>query len=207
MADQTPVIPFSGSSSPVTGTPTPTLRTTSDFSGLPYRELAMMGARRQSLLFQIPSLDEMASVEDEGFDPFQNDYLSGYEAYAGRFIGITSESHATKIKERIASDQRDQSTLANAGFKGFFAEASGGIMNPSTFIPFVGQATRVGTMATNTARIGAGVALEEMVLQASQATRSIEESYMGVGSSVVLTGLMSAMMPKGSSFSPETQSG
>lgn len=169
-----------------------------DMSSLPLSTIFKAGFDRHSVF----ALDfqDMASFpdDDEGFDPFEGNFLDGYEQYAGRFVNVRNRRGAAIIKQRIDEELRSLDILRNSGGLGVMAEMSGALMNPSTFVPLIGQAAkgqRLAQAISGASRGGVSVGLEEALLQATQETRTGEEVFFNVAGSTVFSGLLAGAVP------------
>jgi len=134
---------------------------------------------------------------DESYDVF--DDLAGYEDYADRLAIARNKRHADQIKTDIDAELEAQKVLESAGGLGIVAGIGAGILSPEVLMP--GGAVVRGTKggysllrtAGNTAKWGAaGMAVSETALQASQQTRTIEESAINIGAGTFLAGVIGA---------------
>jgi len=134
---------------------------------------------------------------EEGFDPI--DYIKDdnrYAPYAEEFAGITNRTAADAKKLQIDREEQDRRTLDAAGGMGVVAQMAAGVVDIPTLLPLGGAALgRTLGMVTGTA-VGAGLdaAVSEAGLQATQATRTTEETLLNVGGSVVLGGALGALV-------------
>lgn len=135
--------------------------------------------------------------EDEGYDVFSD--LGGYEGYADKFIGVESRQEAADIKGRIDRDLEANATIASgSGLEVVGAAIANIAVDPLNLIPIGGVAYRTyrtgGRIlegAAKTAAAGAAVSTaEEVALQQLQEVRTAEESFMNIGATTLLSGLL-----------------
>jgi hypothetical protein len=139
---------------------------------------------------------------EEGFDAI--DYVKDdpeFSPYVEEFAGIFNREAADAMKIQIGREVRDRRTLDAAGATGFIAQAAAGFVDLPTFIPFGGPlmsgarsaggaAVRIGTAA------GIDAAASEAALQATQRTRTTEETIVNIGGSVVLGSALGALVAR-----------
>lgn len=92
---------------------------------------------------------------------------------------------------------KDRQTLAASGWGGTVASVAAGALDPSWFVPIMGEAHAVGEAASITARAARGMAegaiksgISESALQASQVTRTAAESGANIATNTLLMGLL-----------------
>lgn len=132
---------------------------------------------------------------DTTFDPFTD--IAGYEDDASSFIPANSPEDVHNIKLRIDRERARLRTLAEGGALGIVAQLGAGVLDPTMLLPIGGQvwaATRFGRVALSAARtagaVGAGQAVQEAGLQATQLTRPLAESAINIGAATVLGGVL-----------------
>ncbi len=112
---------------------------------------------------------------------------------AGEFEGAASERHAKAIVEDLLYEADLQRKMDSSFWGALAGGLVTGFLDPTTYIPLVGQAARVGRLgkiglyALN-ASLSAGTS--ELALQATQRSRSVQESLMNIGTAGVLGGGM-----------------
>lgn len=140
---------------------------------------------------------------EEGYDPYEQEDLVGYEMYAESFIDSKSHAETYHIKMMIDQELEDRKTLAAAGGHGLVAQMAAGVTDP-IYLPLMltglGQA-RLGSNAMqafrNTAAVGAFSEIPaEAAKQATQETRTLQESAINVGGAALLSGLLGAGVSK-----------
>lgn len=135
---------------------------------------------------------------DESFNPF--DHLTPdleQHALEGRFDNVYNRQAFDAVVANIQKETKDRETLAASGWTGFALSGLAGITDPTILLPggsFV-RAGKVGYSLGRTAlAVGAasaaGTAVQEAGLQASQETRTLEESAVAIGGSAILGGLI-----------------
>jgi len=133
---------------------------------------------------------------DPRFDPWQD--IKGYEDYAASFMRANSLEDVAAIKGRIDKERQRAELLYSGGAMGTVAELVAGIADPINLIPVGGQTVMVGKMGaralSGALRVGAaGLAsgiVQEAALQATQDTRTMEESAVNVAAQTFLSGLL-----------------
>lgn len=137
--------------------------------------------------------------EEEGFNPI--DYVkddSRFAPYADQFAGISNRRAADALKMQITREEGDRRTLDAAGIMGTIASISAGVFDVPTLLPLGGIAAG-GAGATQLAgrlAIASGIdaAVSETGLQATQATRTAQETVLNIGGSVVLGGALGGLI-------------
>lgn len=134
---------------------------------------------------------------EDGFDAI--DYVKDdprYAPYVDEFAGIFNRKAADALKLQIDREERDRLTLGAAGGAGVVAQMAAGVVDLPTLLPFGAFVGGGGLLATGArAAIGAGLdaGLSEAGLQATQATRTAEESALNIGGSIVLGGALGTL--------------
>ena len=133
-----------------------------------------------------PAFEPMSVLKDTRYE----------EYYLDRFVGVQSEAEARSVMARIDREERDRRTLAASGFGGFLAGVAAGAMSPTVLIPTAGwlgavvRGGRAGRTALGVAEgalaVAGGVAIQEGILQATQETRTPEESLFAIGGAAIL---------------------
>lgn len=134
---------------------------------------------------------------DPSYNPWEDIKGTPYEEHWSSFAGSNNRRFTDLLKERIDREEENRRTVAAAGGTGTVASIAAAILDPTLLIPIGGEvaaagkgayalrsAVRVGAVA------GAATAVQEGVLQATQETRTGEESAFNIGASVVLGGLL-----------------
>lgn len=127
------------------------------------------------------------------FNPFEGDYLKGFEQDSNAFSDIVTKAEADSMKLQITRERQDNQTLQLAGLPGLAAQLVAGTLDPTVFIPVGGEA-KVGDSLLRLTMKGvygasAGAALSEGMLHSTQQTRTPEESAMAVTGAAFLGGL------------------
>lgn len=136
---------------------------------------------------------------EDGFNPI--DYVKDdpkYAPYVEQFAGISNRRTADAKKLQIDRELQDKRTLDAAGASGVIAQMAAGVVDLPTLLPFGGAVIGGGKIAAvaGGAALGAGIdaAISEGALQATQATRTHEETILNIGGSVVLGGALGALV-------------
>lgn len=133
---------------------------------------------------------------DVNFDPFEDDYMKGYEGYAKRFVHVKNKEHADGIKTSIDRENNDHKIIDDSGWGGTVAQVSAGILDPVTLAGFLAMPEvyvpgRIALSAGRMAVAGtADVAAREAVLNPTQETRTAEQSMFNIGAGAVLSGVL-----------------
>lgn len=137
-----------------------------------------------------------SEVED-GFNPI--DYVKDdpkYASYVEEFAGISNRRAADALKIQIDREEQDRRTLDSAGFMGVVAQMGAGVIDLPSLLPFGAAFAGGKTLAVaGRAAIGAGIdaAVSEVGLQATQATRTGEETALNIGGSILLGGALGTL--------------
>lgn len=133
---------------------------------------------------------------EDGFDSI--DYIKddpAYAPYADRFAGVFNRRAADALKMQIDQEAADRRTLDAAGWTGTLAEMAAGVVDLPSLLP-VGGVLASGLRST-AGRFAVGAALDasasEIGLQATQATRTGEETALNIGGSIILGGALGAL--------------
>jgi hypothetical protein len=120
-----------------------------------------------------------------------------YDQYADRFAGSQSRRETYSIIAQIEREEGNDRMLDQAGKLGTVLKMGAGTLDPTMALPG-GVAVKAGkeglTFLEAGLRVGKAALIQsgtqELALQLSQRTRSLEESALNVGSATLLSGLM-----------------
>jgi hypothetical protein len=135
---------------------------------------------------------------DPEYSPYAEIEGTHYQDYWERFAGARTPSDAAAMKAQIDRENEDRQTLAAAGARGFFLSMGASLLSPSTLLPGGvivkgAKGVRIGLSGLSAATAaGSAVAFDEAVLQASQQTRTGQESALAIGGSMILGGILGA---------------
>jgi hypothetical protein len=142
-----------------------------------------------------------STLIDEGFNPI--DYIKDdpkYSPYVEQFAGITNKKYADAKKLQIDRELQDGRTLAAAGKMGIVAQMAVGVPDALMSAAVgneIGAGVRVAGIGSTALRaaLGAGIdaTVSEGALQATQATRTGEESALNIGGSILLGGALGTL--------------
>lgn len=125
--------------------------------------------------------------------------IQGYEGHAASFVDAETYRDFASIKKRIDRERENTAILDDAGWAGFGAEAIALVADPVNLIPGgvvykgITAGSRVARLtATTAAAGGAAAAVAEVGLQATQETRTPEESFANIAAATVLSGVLGA---------------
>ena len=132
---------------------------------------------------------------DPGYDAISD--IAGYEKYADRFENSYNVAATQAIKSDIDRELEDQRTLAASGWVGVGLSVLASVTDPTILIPG-GAFYRTGKVGYSAARsalsVGTaaaiGTAIQEGGLQATQETRTAQESLLAIGGSAILGGVI-----------------
>ncbi len=133
----------------------------------------------------------MAGTDGGRFNPYEGDYLKGYEAYTDEFIHTYHRAEADAMKARIDKNkQRRANVEANLGFGGLMLSE---LLNPVNVIPLpgvMGAGFAKGVLKGG-AGFGATLTAEELLRQQVDPTATAEESWNNVLYGTLFGGVLS----------------
>lgn len=138
------------------------------------------------------AIDPTDDQDEPGFDPFAGLAGTHYSAYASSFIGVRNRAQAQRVRDRIDRELARRERLSNANWLQWtLGQGIDFMLDPTSYVPGVKLAGGVGKVAIAvglaegglTGLIG-GVA-GEAVLQATQETRTWQESMLAIGTNVI----------------------
>lgn len=122
------------------------------------------------------------------------------EPYWHLFIGSKNQAETDYLVEKINKEVRDRQIVSAGGINGYLATAIASLASPTTLIPggiIFRSAKIAGALAKSAASVGAAAgtatAIDEYLLQQQQATRSLGESGIAIGGSIILGGILGGM--------------
>lgn len=113
-----------------------------------------------------------------------------WDDYRYDFLGIRNENEYMTRLNRVKQEIEDRDTLTRAGWGGVAAGMTAGILSPTIFLPFTGQARGVVAVGRGAAMAAAGAALQEIPLAAAQETRTPGEIGFSIAASTVIGGVL-----------------
>ena len=135
---------------------------------------------------------------EQGFDAI--DYVKDdpeFEPHVEEFAGIFNKRAAEAKKEQIRREMQDRRTLDAAGGMGIAAQIAAGVFDLPTLLPVGGGIAAGSRTVSGAARValasGIDAGVSEAALQATQATRTAEETVLNIGGSVLLGGALGAL--------------
>lgn len=173
---------------PTEATPSPGFRAT---FGAAFRQSNIVGSLLSNETLGVDNTPE------EGYNPWEDIAGTKYEAQWESFVNANNRRFAAALKQQIDMEEDDRRTLDAAGWVGVVAGLGAGVADPTILLPG-GALVKVGrggyavgrSALSIGAAAGAGVAAQELALQATQETRSLTESAVNVGGGVVLGALL-----------------
>ncbi len=144
------------------------------------------------VLFQAPPVDP-------DLDPWAEINGSEYEDEWRAFVGVRNRDQLEAMKVQVNRERENARTIAASGTLGAIAEMAAGLLSPVTLLPggAVIRGFKVGSTAARTAlsvgaAAGGAAAVSEAALQATQVTRTPEDSAIVIGGSVLLGNVLGA---------------
>lgn len=139
--------------------------------------------------------------EDPNFDPisyvFDEVDNSVYAPYSEKFLEFKNRKDADLYKKKLDREFKNKEVLASSGWTGFTMGVAAGILDPINLIPVFGpisKAYKAGKYAKGIGlAAGAGAVsatASEGILQATQETRTLEESAINIGAGTLLAGAL-----------------
>lgn len=163
------------------------------------RSVVAAAFRQDNVVGSLMSRKDMGvdNTDDRTFDPVayvKEHNLAGYE---DSFMGVLNSRKADAIKSQIEMEQRDRETLQAAGWTGTLAQIAAGVFDAPTLIPgtvAIRGAKGAWSIGRSVLMAGASAAATQAVtegfLQASQQTRTAEESYLNIGAAATMGSLL-----------------
>lgn len=163
------------------------------------RSVVAAAFRQDNVVGSLMSRKDMGvdNTDDRTFDPVayvKEHNLAGYE---DSFMGVLNSRKADAIKSQIEMEQRDRETLQAAGWTGTLAQIAAGVFDAPTLIPgtvAIRGAKGAWSIGRSVLMAGASAAATQAVtegfLQASQQTRTAEESYLNIGAAAIMGSLL-----------------
>lgn len=161
--------------------------------GAAFRRENVVGSYLSSTALQTPN--DM----DPSFNAWKGIEGTKYERYWDRLKGaMNTENMAARLND-IDREEEDRKALDASPILGMLAEMTAGTVDLPTLLPggALVKGARGGMAVARSAAVvgaaaGAGAAVQEAGLQATQQTRTTAESAFAIGGSVVLGGLLGA---------------
>jgi hypothetical protein len=152
-----------------------------------------------------PIVSALTSFDYDPLKPFDPEYRpwdevqgTEYEAYGDRFTGARDATDVAAMKAQINQELEDRRTLDAAGASGMMAQMGAAILSPTTLLPGGAlvkgaQGVKIGLTGLSVAGwTGLAAGIDEVMLHATQQTRTAEESAFAIGGSVILGGILGA---------------
>jgi hypothetical protein len=192
--DETPTIQDVSNIAPDEPAPTPSMM---DTWGAAFRTQNTIGSAIANSGIPDPTVVDQGQEDFNAIDFVKDD--PKYSPFFESFAGIRNKRAAEAQKLRIDQELQDQRTLSAAGGMGAIAQMAAGVVDLPTLFPIGGEFVTGGRLAraANIA-IGAGLdaGVSEAALQATQATRTREESALNIGGSIILGGALGTLVSR-----------
>lgn len=138
---------------------------------------------------------------EQGYNPWNDIVGTKYEDHWKSFTRSNNRQYTEALKRQIDREEDDRRTMAAAGTLGTVSAIAAGILDPTILIPVGGEVAAAGKAGGSVWRVGRGAAAgaraaavgttaQEIALQSTQETRTLEESGLAIGGSIVLGGLL-----------------
>lgn len=135
---------------------------------------------------------------DLNFNPYQNNYLDGYEDYENEFIHVRNREEAEHIKARIDRNLFRKERLARSD-RVMGPALVGNLLNPENFVPLglFGAGVKFGSRFYKGGAISSlSVGATEPIRRMYDPTATDDETIMYVGSAFVFGGLFNGILGK-----------
>lgn len=149
-----------------------------------------LGSLANRIVNQDPELEAPPDWKPE-------DHLDGFEdadkSTITRLVNARTPGELVGIKNRIQQERHDKETLQKSGALGFWSTLGFGLIDPTflaaAMVPEVAIAGKIKTakLLTSIARGAAGAAAYEGGMQATQETRTAQESAVNIGAGMLLS--------------------
>lgn len=163
-------------------------------------ETAIAAFKQSNMVGSFLASDDTTSesvLSRDAINPYEGDYLAGYEEHADRFKFVYSEDALAKTKAAIDRETRDREVVDAAGAKGVALSIAAGVLDPINLVPLstVVRSAKLGDSiiqsAGKTALAGGlSTATAEGVLQSTQLLRTPEESALTITGATLLSGII-----------------
>jgi hypothetical protein len=160
----------------------------------------VMGAafRQDNTIGALVSREDMSSAEEPGFNPWESIKGTKYEPHWSSFVETRSSRSADAMKRQLDREDEDRKLLEAAPwYQSVPAQLTAGVIDLPTLLPggtFIRGARGGFSIAKSAMGVGAAAgvstAAQEAVLQAAEEKRTLLESGVNVGASVILGGLL-----------------
>lgn len=138
----------------------------------------------------------IARGEVQAFNPFEGDYLEGFEDDAAKFDDTLTQREADSLKRQILREREDMRILSVSGFPGFMAQMAAGTIDPTLIIP-TGWGWKAGDnllmfVAKGAYMGGSQAVISETLLNTGQELRTVEENALALAGGTLFGGLLGA---------------
>jgi hypothetical protein len=150
--------------------------------------------RLENPVFSILSaMDLQREPADPNHNPLSIIRGTKYETRLDDFLGARNESDTRSLMAKIDREEEDQRILGASGGAGIVAALGAGLLDPTNLIPVIGWRRGL-TAAQAAGRVGLsgalGAGVSEAALQASQVTRTLEDSAVNVATATLLSAII-----------------
>lgn len=148
-----------------------------------------------SVLVQEPELSSNISPKSselDSYNPF--DDVDGSEPYLDKIAMAPNEEVKQAIIRQYEKESQSREAITAAGGWGVAANMGINVFDPINFVPVLGataKAKTIGSAITTAAGVGAvATAAQESILQATQVSRTLNESAVNIAAGTMLSGLL-----------------
>lgn len=110
--------------------------------------------------------------------------------YRDNFLGVESKEEMLSLIARINEENARKELLSQGGITGLVAQIAGGMLSPTTLLPFIGAKRGFAAVRQGAAMGALGGALQELPLQAAQQTRTGMDAAFSIGGAAILGGML-----------------
>jgi hypothetical protein len=180
---------------PVSGTETPSLIEAA------FRRENVLGSIGTELQFDSDIAEARGLGPEEGFD-FMQSVPTRHIATAELYADTTNSQEADTITRMLDQEQVDTKALQETGGLGMAAMLTSIVSDPLTFVPVVTPlklTSKLGTFGKVAAFAGINTvapAGQELILQSTQQTRTVEESALVIGTSFLVGAYIGRVLNK-----------
>ncbi len=135
------------------------------------------------------------------YNPWDDIKGTEYEEHWDSFTRARNPAQTAALKRQIDMEREDRRTIAAAGGWGLLASIGAGVFSPENFLPggAIYRGARFGSSVGRSFMSGAAASaaasgISEIALQATQETRSLEQSAFDIGGSAIIGGTLGGVI-------------
>jgi hypothetical protein len=131
---------------------------------------------------------------DPTFDAIAENKGTMFEQFPEDFQFVFSPTHLAAQRHKLRGEASYRENMHKSGGLGFVAAMAAGMTDPLLFLPILGTAAKVRSVAKGfsitAGAAGASMAVQEAALHSTQSMRTLEESAIAVGAGTILAGAL-----------------